>query len=481
MSRRPPVSQFMWLIALLCLLSSPAAAAALIFTVATSEPVVVTGTPRVAIDVGGVTSYATYVSGSGSTGLTFGYQVQPGDFDMNGIVLVSPLQLDGGTITDIAGNPVSPLSFTVPGTADLKIQTYTAAFATDPVTNANANAISISIAKAPIGASFTYAISSSGGSGSVTGAGTITARPHTVSGVDVSNLPMGTLTLSVTVSNPAGGTGTAKTATATPAFTGILDGRAVPEIAVSLHRLRSAYAGPLIRVRRSSDNAEQNIGAGTVAGGLDTAALTAFCGSSSCYIRSWYDQSGNGRDAAQASAAWQPRIVNAGTVERFNGLPAPVFKNSALVTSSLLPSSSAVWSTHLTKVVGPGQTGRGRIWGEDVNPSLATNTDGWDDYFGPSGSAIISSYSTANPRIVSLAIAATGAASIWANGSLASSVSSGVLFEGGQALAIGNLGGLNRAYDGYLHTVILGTGTYPTQDRTAIERWLGTIAGISVP
>jgi len=65
----------------------------------------------------------------------------------------------------------------------------------------------------------------------------------------------------------------------------------------------------------ASDNAQQNIGT-TMAGTLDTAALLSFCGSSSCFVTTWYDQSGSGNNAIQATAANQPRIVNAGTVEK---------------------------------------------------------------------------------------------------------------------------------------------------------------------
>jgi hypothetical protein len=69
---------FPWLLAALCLPCAQAAAANLDFTVATSEPVVVTGVPRIAIDVGGLTRYATYASGSGTSALTFSYAVQAG-------------------------------------------------------------------------------------------------------------------------------------------------------------------------------------------------------------------------------------------------------------------------------------------------------------------------------------------------------------------------------------------------------------------
>ena len=327
LARLTGLRHLLWLMAVLCLSYSPASAATLSFTVNTSEPVVVTGTPRIAIDVGGVTRYASYASGSGSSALTFGYAVQAGDFDANGITLASPLQLNGGSIADALGNLASNPVFTLPDTASVKVQTYTAAFTTSPITNSNATAVGFAIAKAPVGASFSYTITSSGGSGSVTGSGTIaSSSSHAVSGVDVSALPSGTLTLSVTVSTTAGGTGAAKTATATPTFTGTLDGMSAAA-AFSVRRLRSAYTGSLLRVRRSSDSTEQDISA-TVAGNLDTTTLTSFCGSASCYVRTWYDQSGNARDAVQATASAQPRIVNAGVVETNTALPALYFNGA---------------------------------------------------------------------------------------------------------------------------------------------------------
>ena len=238
-----------WLAAALLLpCAAPSFAATLNFTVNASEAVTVTGTPRLAIDVGGVTRYATYASGTGTTALSFAYAVQPGDFDANGITLASPVDLNGGNITDIAGNPASNLAFTLPDASALKVQTYTVAFTTSPITSANANAVAFTIAKAPAGATFNYTITSSGGAGSVTGSGTSSGTSHTVSGVDVSALPTGTLTLSVTVSSAAGGTGAARTNSTTPTLTArALDGLS-PAAAYSTRRLRSAYAGPLLQV-----------------------------------------------------------------------------------------------------------------------------------------------------------------------------------------------------------------------------------------
>jgi hypothetical protein len=83
--------------------------------------------------------------------------------------------------------------------------------------------------------------------------------------------------------------------------------------AYSLRKLRTAYAGAAIRVRRSSDNAEQDIG--FVANELDTASLLTFCGAGNGFVVTWYDQSGNSRNATQATTTSQPRIVNSGVVD----------------------------------------------------------------------------------------------------------------------------------------------------------------------
>ncbi|SFP88984.1 cadherin repeat domain-containing protein, partial [Pseudomonas borbori] len=74
-------------------------------TVTLDENTIVTGTPRVALNIGGSTVYATYASGSGSTALLFQYSVQDGDTDTNGIAIpANALELNGGTLKDAAGN-----------------------------------------------------------------------------------------------------------------------------------------------------------------------------------------------------------------------------------------------------------------------------------------------------------------------------------------------------------------------------------------
>jgi hypothetical protein len=74
-------------------------------------------------------------------------------------------------------------------------------------------------------------------------------------------------------------------------------------------RLVSNYTGPLIRIRRANDNAEQDIGF-TASGGhdvLDESAVTSFVGANNWFIVTVYDQSINGFHMTQATAGSQPQ------------------------------------------------------------------------------------------------------------------------------------------------------------------------------
>ena len=97
-------------------------------------------------------------------------------------------------------------------------------------------------------------------------------------------------------------------------------------LAYSLRRLSSSFSGSPIRVRRSSDNAEQDIPFDG-SGDLDTANLLAFVGSNDGFICDWYDQSGNSNNAFANSAANQAKIVSSGVVEtdNTNGKPTSVW------------------------------------------------------------------------------------------------------------------------------------------------------------
>jgi len=88
------------------------------------------------------------------------------------------------------------------------------------------------------------------------------------------------------------------------------------------------------RVRRSSDNAEQDIG--FVGDDLDTTSLTTFVGANNGFVTKMYEQNGSGKDLAQTTASSQFQIVNAGSVYTLNGKPTCLTANAKSLVSSVL-------------------------------------------------------------------------------------------------------------------------------------------------
>ena len=153
--------------------------------------------------------------------------------------------------------------------------------------------------------------------------------------------------------------------------TPLLDTYSGAAAAYSLRLLDSTYTGSAVRVRRASNNDEQDIGF-NVFGELDTVALANFCGSSDGFIRTWYDQSGNSNDAEQdptsgGSAANQPKIYDGQNgvvtengkpiIELVPGNPCTLLANTAITSAN----------SHLFGVAKVGQSGSSIFIGVDVS------------------------------------------------------------------------------------------------------------------
>lgn len=108
-------------------------------------------------------------------------------------------------------------------------------------------------------------------------------------------------------------------------------------------RLRAGYSGPVIRVRRSSDNAEQDFSGSGANGAVSASAVAAFCGAGDGFLATIYDQSGNARNYTQSSTTLQPRVVASGVAETMNGyLSARFIAASSLGMS--VASSTALYN-----------------------------------------------------------------------------------------------------------------------------------------
>ena len=89
----------------------------------------------------------------------------------------------------------------------------------------------------------------------------------------------------------------------------------LPIVGLGLRLLFASYSGPVIRVRRSTDNVQANVyfdrrGTVTRVSRVDTSAdsygaraLSVFQGSGNLQVVTWYDQSGNGNHAQEVSSA----------------------------------------------------------------------------------------------------------------------------------------------------------------------------------
>jgi hypothetical protein len=111
-----------------------------------------------------------------------------------------------------------------------------------------------------------------------------------------------------------------------PTFAYLLDEYQNATFAYSLRKLRSAYTGACLRVRRSSDNAEQDIG--FVDNALDTASLLSFVGAGNGFVTTWYNQAQNTYNMVQTVADNQPTIVSAGSLITEGGKPAILYDGS---------------------------------------------------------------------------------------------------------------------------------------------------------
>jgi hypothetical protein len=135
------------------------------------------------------------------------------------------------------------------------------------------------------------------------------------------------ITCVVTATN-AGGSANA-TSNTLAILTTVLDLYPTASAAYSLRLLRGAfYTSNAIRVRRSSDNTEQDIGF-TTTGNLNTTALTSFVGANNGFIVTWYDQSGNAANATQTTQANQPQIVSAGSILLQGANPTVLFNGTS--------------------------------------------------------------------------------------------------------------------------------------------------------
>lgn len=263
--------------------------------------------------------------------------------------------------------------------------------------------------------------------------------------------------------------------------------------AFGLRKLRSAYAGTALQVRRSSDGVTQDFG--FAAGMLDTAALLAFCGAGDGFVSKWYDQSGLGQDAVQATAAQQPQIVAAGVVASLNNATArPALRFTSTAQQSLGRAAFAMGGTasdvslrtaSAALIVACRTTA-----GDGYERLLSYTPPGFQDYQSDTGviwayftGGNLTGYQGSGAAQIALGTAPFQASSVFSgtvhtltlDGTAATASASGTLASSG-ALGIGI--GAGQFWDGWQaeHIIVAGalTAADQTTIRTSQQRFYGT-------
>ena len=120
--------------------------------------------------------------------------------------------------------------------------------------------------------------------------------------------------------------------------------------AYAVNKLRAAYSGYFVRIRRSSDNAEADFGddgtgwitsSSVAANGsnpiLDGQSLATFFLAVNGFVVTAYNQSGSATgNATQRSASYQPQIVSSGSLVTQNGVPAMLADSTSALTATNL-------------------------------------------------------------------------------------------------------------------------------------------------
>lgn len=154
-----------------------------------------------------------------------------------------------------------------------------------------------------------------------------------------------------------------------PASASLLDGTGAAA-AWSLRRVVSGWTGSAVQVERASDSTTENIGFDS-SGNFNNATLDSFCSGTTCYVNTWYDQTGNGNNLTCPASS------------------AIIYESGAPVTSGTTGRTSVFGSTNAAYCVTPSNFYYFGIYGsaEMVSSLLsgASSTHGFLQMLAPPG------------------------------------------------------------------------------------------------
>jgi hypothetical protein len=107
-----------------------------------------------------------------------------------------------------------------------------------------------------------------------------------------------------------------------------------------LRKVKDDYTGNCIKLRKDGETETVDIGFDAF-GNLNESAILTHCGSSTGFVHTWIDQSGNSRDLVQAGSGKQPKIAIGGAILKANGRPIMKFDGSNDLVKKNTPDRDA--------------------------------------------------------------------------------------------------------------------------------------------
>ena len=272
--------------------------------------------------------------------------------------------------------------------------------------------------------------------------------------------------------------------------------------AYSLRRLNSLYVGPLVKIRRDSDNVEVNVypdlegnfslnsqvtnvaetttGSSQAAFSYATpyATLSQFVqGSPNCFVVEWKDQSSNSNHATQNAAAYQPKIYDGtnGVVTDANGNPSTFYTGTQQLLTATM-TTQAQPTTAISVVDTTGQTHAAGYFyslGQSAWAAIQDNGSAMRMY---AGSTFVSGTGADNTMRLDFSLFNGANSEIFFNGN---SILTGN--PGSHGITSIRIGGLTTPnFKGHFTELVVypSDQTSPTDNRTGIETNINTFYDI---
>jgi hypothetical protein len=255
-----------------------------------------------------------------------------------------------------------------------------------------------------------------------------------------------------------------------PAPSLLLDTYTGAAVAYSLRQLRTAYTGSAIRVRRSSDNTEQDFG--FVNNVLDTASLLTFCGAGNGFVTTWYDQSGNANNATQTTALNQPQIVSSGALLTANSKPCMnlTLNSTGFSLGSTISVGASSYNSFVGKKDGAGTMLRVLTSAAVDGYKLMNTYDNKYYIYAKAGSYLVSnSADTTTSQILLTGMNVAGTMSIYKNGSVVATTLNSYNYTN----SIGSIGG-GASGSAYRIQEAVFYNSEQSSNRTGIETNINT-------